>query len=730
MNISRLPAGKSTAPEVLPHFPTVWQAVLWRNWGIIPVERLAAVLKSSVEKLRISAQQLGLDPQLEADLSWLKHGYLTIIRNNWHLLPYEQLLQLLDWDCERLYRSLMEEDFLWLKLGRNKPVCPVVYLTTLSEQELSETQRISALLKQHFPAGIPRRKENAFAFLHELPEEKTVVCREDFTFNFIAPYSASCGDIFNEEDPLPDVLLERYAAMGIQGIWIHAVLYHFVPIPGAESYSGNWQERRRKLRALAEKCQRYGLKIYLYLNEPRSLDLPFFDLKPEWAGLELPELNTRTICTTRSSEPLEWLEHAVREVWKSVPSLGGAFCITMSENPTNCHYRAHSADCPYCKNEHPAQIIADVLKAMERGMHSVSPEAKLIASTWSWQPISRSVPDIPSDTAFAGEIMSRLPRTVHIAAVSENSLELNIGGVKLRLGDYSISQVGPSGKSKALWKKAREYRLPVVAKVQLNNSWELAAVPYIPVPYLIFEHLQNLKKEGISGLMLSWTHGGYPGGNLELLRATPEELASERFSPENAEKVCKAWRQFSEAFRQFPFCKDMLYAGPANRGPSNRFYPEASLLRATMLYFPVDDLKTWRGYYPENVFEHQFSLLLDGWKEGMETLEKIVPQSPEEKIHFQELKQIAEASMCHFESVLRQIRFVLARERQDTPAMQELLLGEIKTVKKLLSLVCQDSRLGFEASNHYFYSLNDLLEKIISCCSILQKLPVSSARNY
>ena len=179
MNISELPSGKLTEPEVLPHFPTVWQAVLWRNWGMIPVDRLARVLDTSVEELRAAAGQLGLDSGLEADPSWLKHGYLTIIRNNWHLLPYSQLLELLDRTPEQLFRSLMEEDFLWLKLGRNKPDCPTVRLTALSEKELSETQQISELLKQHFPSGIPRRKEKVFAFLHELPEETPVVCRED-----------------------------------------------------------------------------------------------------------------------------------------------------------------------------------------------------------------------------------------------------------------------------------------------------------------------------------------------------------------------------------------------------------------------------------------------------------------------------------------------------------------------------------------------------------------------
>ena len=140
MNISELPVGKSPAPEVLPHFPTVWQAVLWRNWGIIPVERLARVLNTTVEELRRAAQLLGLDPQLEADLSWLKHGYLTIIRNNWHLLPYSQLLELIDWTPEQLFRSLMEEDFLWLKLGRNKPDCPVVVCNNYRDFDNTTTE--------------------------------------------------------------------------------------------------------------------------------------------------------------------------------------------------------------------------------------------------------------------------------------------------------------------------------------------------------------------------------------------------------------------------------------------------------------------------------------------------------------------------------------------------------------------------------------------------------------
>ena len=42
-------------------------------------------------------------------------------------------------------------------------------------------------------------------------------------------------------------------------------------------------------------------------------------------------------------------------------------------------------------------------------------------------------------------------------------------------------------------------------------------MPYIPVFDLIVEHMTNLKKIDISGLMLSWTLGGYPSASFNLV---------------------------------------------------------------------------------------------------------------------------------------------------------------------------------------------------------------------
>ena len=38
---------------------------------------------------------MGLIPDPKVNPQWLTHGYQTLIRNNWQLLPYSQILELL-----------------------------------------------------------------------------------------------------------------------------------------------------------------------------------------------------------------------------------------------------------------------------------------------------------------------------------------------------------------------------------------------------------------------------------------------------------------------------------------------------------------------------------------------------------------------------------------------------------------------------------------------------------
>ena len=86
--MSRLPETSEKKALDFPWFPARWQAVLWRNWGLVPVDRLEKVLGADEKTLRLEADRLGLDGRLNADPVWLSRGYLTIIRENWHLCSY------------------------------------------------------------------------------------------------------------------------------------------------------------------------------------------------------------------------------------------------------------------------------------------------------------------------------------------------------------------------------------------------------------------------------------------------------------------------------------------------------------------------------------------------------------------------------------------------------------------------------------------------------------------
>lgn len=723
MEIKDLPVG--TFPKCINyrHFPTRWQLFLWRNWDVVPREKIAEILGCSVEQITKAAEELGLPTDMQVSPKWLTHGYLTIIRKNWQLLNYQQLLQLLDWTPEKMAFAL-KEDFLFTKLGKLKPDCPKMKYRPLTPRQMKETQDIVSVTGAYFRRNLLKYQEQPFAFMDDYPGLPIKKVRKRFDFNFIHSYAANCSDVLGEakeRDPVPENLLRRYSSMGVNGIWIHALLHLLYPIPGAEEYSVGREQRLQNLKDIIRRCAKYNMKLYLYLNEPRWMPAPFYDKKPQWRGIPYEERNSWYICTTRTKEPLEWLENALKWLFAQVPELGGIFCITQSENATHCHSHTRSRECPYCSKVPPEKIIADVITAMERGMHASAPDAKMIAYDWSW---TRNVGDV-ENLAFKKAIIDLLPKNVYLNSVSEWGMITNIAGVKQYLVDYSISQVGPSKETLEVWKHAKKAGLKICAKVQLNNSWEMSAAPYLPVPFLVQEHLENLEKAGVDGLMLSWTLGGYPGGNLALLNATPEELAASRFNPALAKEVIRAEKIFSEAFRKFPFNVSVLYYSPVNYGPMNLFHLKPSGYKATMVGFPYDDLQRWCGPYTPLQMIEQLDAITNEWDEGMAILKEVKPliQNEREAYEMQDLATMTAVTFIHLFSAGIQFLYTKLRdEKSDIKRRKELMLQEIKNVCLLFGIAHRDSRIGFEASNHYYYTLNDLAEKVINCKYIMEHL--------
>ena len=114
--------------------PTAWQTVILRNVGLVSDEKLAEVLGTDAQTIRNEAERLGIG-KIAYDPNWKKLGYINIIKNNWHLLTYEQLLDLLEMSEEELAYCLKEDDFLGIKLGSYKAEADEIRYSPLTKEE-------------------------------------------------------------------------------------------------------------------------------------------------------------------------------------------------------------------------------------------------------------------------------------------------------------------------------------------------------------------------------------------------------------------------------------------------------------------------------------------------------------------------------------------------------------------------------------------------------------------
>ena len=439
------------------------------------------------------------------------------------------------------------------------------------------------------------------------------------------------------------------------------------------------------------------------------MPVSFFARRPELAGVR--EGDHQTLCTSTPAVR-NWLTTALAHVFREVPDLGGVFTITFSENLTSCASHGQQAGCPRCRSRSPAEILAEVNSAIEAGVHRGSAKAKVIVWDWAW----------PNP-----EPIALLPRNVWFMSVSEWSLPITRGGIPNTVGEYSLSAVGPGPRAIRHWALARQRGLKTVAKVQLNNTWELSSVPSLPVLDLVARHCAGLAKQKVDGLMMSWSLGGCPSANLLVAQrfasdpgADPEavldEIAAKRHGLPQVPQVRAAWRAFSAAFSEYPYDGAVLYTAPQQVGPANLLFARPTGFKATMVGIPYDDLASWRGPYPAEVLASQFAKVADGWSEGVRLWDQVKGEAAAGD------RAEIRAAGLHFRSVANQVRFILARDGNRREEMIRLLDAEARLAEDLVPLTLEDSRIGFESSNQYYYTPLDLVEKVINCEAIRSAL--------
>ena len=705
-------SGSAPAALETPWFPSRLHAFVWRNWGLVSPERMAEVVGGNAGDLRTLGGSMGLEtPRFPAEKVEGRF-HITVIRRNWHLLPYEQLLTLLEWDAPRLARTLREDDFLFVKLGNLKPQCAPLRWAAPTEEQNARAAEIAKLARDAFPTGQLEGVDEPYSFLATLKAAPAPAAAEttppaaagDAPWRMGYSYFALCGDPLLDAtlDPYPDALLARLAAAGENAVWLHVELSHLAPLPWLPDK--HIAERQAALRTLTARAAKRGIRVFLYLNEPRALPVgaSYFTEHPDSRGVEAS--GYRALCTSDPATRAA-LRDGVAAVCRAVPDLGGFFTITASENLTSCWSHGQGAACPRCRPRGTATVIADVSALICEGIRAAGGAQRYFAWDWGW-------PD-----AAAEEIIAKLPAEATLLSVSEWSLPIERGGVKTTVGEYSISSIGPGPRASGHWAAAKKRGLRTAAKIQCGNTWELSAVPWIPVVDNIARHAANLRDAGVTEIMLGWTLGGHPSPNVEAVReilsgGTLDTLAKRLHGETLAAPAAAFWRECSEAFREFPYHIGVVYNAPLQAGPANPLWPARTGYAATMVGIGYDDLTSWRAVYPPEVFAAQLDKVAAGFERAIATLRAAVPAP---SAAMAEDLLFAEAAAVHFASVACQTRAVTARDAGDKAALRQEIGREKALAIRLHALRSRDSRIGFEASNQYFYTPLDLVEKVINC---------------
>lgn len=489
------------------HFPSRLHLFVWRNWEIADLDRMARVLGASADNVRAVGESMGLPPKPALTTDTLRRIYIGVIRQNWHVIPNRQIVELLGWDDRRFAFTLKEDDFLDHKLGP-KPDCAELQYHDPTDAEQRRAAEIRATLEKHFGKALSMPGQERFAFVRQLsapldpprlrdgwmvsgrstavniatarvvatingveprnvrplvdgtlpegaykivttPDLVRVTAHDESTLlaaarripsaiadggevtgrvawspRYLYSYFALYGDPLLEPDldPFPDGYLDRLSAVGINGVWLQGVLNTLAPSRRFTDFGAGWQTRLANLNRLVERAGRFGIRVFLYLNEPRAMTAPFFDKHPTLRGARYQD--TWAMCTS-APEVREWLSESIRNVFRHARGLGGIFTISMSENHTNCFSHGgawgkplpKASDCDRCNRRGAVPVMAELMETFRDAVRAESPGAEILHWDWGW----------PADLSAA--LIPRLPKDVGLISISEWDQPVSRGGV-------------------------------------------------------------------------------------------------------------------------------------------------------------------------------------------------------------------------------------------------------------------------------------------------------------
>ncbi|HOS42132.1 MAG TPA: hypothetical protein PK794_00420 [Armatimonadota bacterium] len=456
-------------------------------------------------------------------------------------------------------------------------------------------------------------------------------CRANFYAN----------DIRCAPEHYADAYFDALTAHGFNAVWLRGLLRDLATTDVFPELGEEVAAQQDALGLVVERAAAHGVRVLLYLQEPQALPAahPFWTHHPEARGHTAPfadyAAEPLTAFCTSEAAVRAWLRAAMTGLFRAVPGLGGWFAITASEYPAHCYSRilgyrrGERTTCPRCRARQPMAIVREVLEDLHQGTRAASPDALTIAWNWSWayyeaDPQPSLLPYLPADMA----VMLDWERGGHHALPN---------GKPYFVDEYSLAYPGPSARCMALYDAARRRGLPVMVKLQVGTTHELATVPNLPVVDTLYRKLLDAERLGVAGLLATWNFGNTFSLNTAAVarfadtvaRPAPAtfvaRLAESYFGIADGGGVAAALETFSAALVWFPSDQDLLYFWPGNYAPA---YPLtlAPLTGAPMGWSCLaqergDDLSATETQFTAEEIVDCLDNLLVAWDEGVALLD-------------------------------------------------------------------------------------------------------------
>lgn len=553
------------------------------------------------------------------------------------------------------------------------------------------------------------------------------------------------AETFTADAAYTDDELAAIAAAGFSAVWVHGQLHHLVRDPVFTEFAPRGEEHLEKLNNLIARAKRHQLELFLYMQPPRALpadDLEFWRRHADVAGEEeeLPAddstepFRVRAICTS-TEKVRDYLRRAFQSLTAQLPGLGGYIFITASEYPAHCWSRRgrvideagheHFAErtCPRCKDRRPEEVVVELLATIRAGVRAVAPALPIVCWNWSW----RMYIDPPYR-----EIVEHLPDDLIVMADFERGgYEERLGHLRHFVDEYSLSYAGPSELFRGIEEIAEAAGRPMMAKLQLGATHELASVVSLPLLGNIFKKADYLRRRSFAGFMGCWNFGNEQSANTAGFNffLTPEAAAAEdealeqfaaRYFPGcRPELVRAAWQIFGRAMKHYPFDIPYLYMGPTNYAIGLIPHPAPltgrSVGRSWLNDERGDTMDRCFGAFSFDESAQGFADLVPIWAEGVAQLRAGLEDvdTPAAAAEYGN----AEVCLGCFASTDLFFRFTrLRRAWSDDllPAYRELAAAELDNLRRLLPFIERDPRQGFHIEAHAHQFNADMIRQKIA----------------